>query len=90
MESLIIPNLLMCMFGGYLCICRMKFTSSRTKLPILVRYIMWFTAFVISGISWIWDANPTPLQIFLGACVIADLGLGFNAWKNGVPKYAQS
>lgn len=89
MESLIIPNLFVCLIGGYLCICRMRFISSETKKPIMLRYVMWFTAFAASGLSWLFGFPPSLFQIIMALCVIGDFGLGFKAWRYGPPQYSK-
>lgn len=90
MESLILPNLLICFVGGYLCICRMRFISPATKKPIMIRYVMWLTAFGASGLSWLFGDPPSVFQLILGLCVIGDLALGFSAWRNGAPTYTRA
>jgi len=88
MESkLVIFNLLLCMLGGYLCICRMKSTSHQTKPVIIARYVMWFALLVASGLSWLYGVPANVFQILLGLGVVADLMLGFKAWQRGAPKY---
>lgn len=89
MAELIVLNLLICSFGGYLCICRLRVIGPQTKTPIRVRYVMWFTLFAASGISWLFGIPATLGQIVMALGVIADLALGFNAWKNGQPGYAR-
>ncbi len=89
MAELIVLNLLICSFGGYLCICRLRVIDSKTKTPIRVRYVMWFTLFAASGISWLFDIPASLGQIVMALGVIADLGLGFNAWRRGAPNYTR-
>ena len=91
MESkLVIFNLLVCMLGGYLCICRMKSTSNKTKPVIIARYVMWFSLLCGSGISWLYGHPASLFQIFLGIGVVADLMLGFKAWRHGAPPYTRA
>lgn len=89
MAELIALNLLICLFGGYLCICRLRVIGPDTKTPIRVRYVMWFTLFAASGLSWLFDYPASLGQIVMALGVIADLALGFNAWKKGAPTYTR-
>lgn len=86
-----ITNLLLAVFGMYLCVCRMaKMRGSTTKLTMRWRYTIYFAALLASAIGWT-DTGWSPEwpQILLTAAVVADLVLGFHAWKDGIPDYAR-
>ncbi len=51
---------------------------------------MWFTLFAASGISWLFDIPASLGQIVMALGVIADLGLGFSAWRSGAPSYTRA
>ena len=86
-QLLILGNLLTCLFGAWLCICRMSMMDSRTKRSIRAQYTMWFCLFATSGISWTYDEPATLVQLLMGAAVVAHLLLGIGAWRYGAPTY---
>ncbi len=69
--------------------CRIVHIDRKTKLAIRSRYVMWFLMFAASGFSFIFGVQPGLGQMLFGLAVIADLALGFGAWKNGAPSYTR-
>lgn len=83
-----ILNLLVCLFGGYVCICRMAKMSARaTKLTIRWQYMLWFGLFSASGISWTYDEPANFIQLLMSVSIVTHLLLGVAAWRNGAPAY---
>lgn len=88
--ALILGNLATCLFGGWVCICRMGMMSGPTTKPaVRLQYIMLFLLFVVSGISWLFGDPATWTQWTMGAIVIAHLVTGWGAWKYGAPYYTR-
>lgn len=86
-QLLILANLSICLFGAWMCMCRMAFMDSRTKRTIRVQYAVWFCLFASSALSWTYDDPPTITQLFMGAAVVIHLLLGVGAWRHGAPTY---
>lgn len=83
-------NFLVCAVGAQVCICRMKDMSrSSTKLTIRLQYMLWFSYFCASAISWTYDEPASLTQTIMSACVLAQLMLGFSAWRFGPPSYTR-
>lgn len=92
MESklLIVANLLVCMAGGFMCICRMSMMSlSTTKAEIRWQYVFWFSTFAASGISWTYDEPASFAQLLMSLAIVVHLILGLGAWRNGAPAYTR-
>lgn len=86
--TLSLLNLFVCMFGGYVCICRMaKMSASETKLIIRWQYMLWFGLFSASGISWTYDQPATWIQLLMSGSIVTHLLLGLAAWRHGAPAY---
>ena len=87
-------TILICAFGGYICICRALKMNSRTKLPIQFQCMVWFSMFAAAGISSIIDmvlGAETPVILpFMASGIVAHLLLGVPAWRHGAPDYAQN
>lgn len=83
-------NFFLCLVGGFICVCRLRFIKSSTKRPIRWHYVMWLTMFGMSAMSWwLFGDQPTVGQFLLGTAAVGQLMLGANAWKNGAPAYSQ-
>ena len=81
-------NLLVCLFGGYICICRMgKMSAKETKPVIRAQYTLWMALFVASGLSWLYGYPATPPQTLLSAGIVLWLALGVSAWRFGTPPH---
>lgn len=82
-------NFMLCLVGGFICICRLRFIKSTTKQPIKWHYVMWLTLFGMSAMSWwLFGDPPTFGQFLLGLGGVGQLLLGSSAWKDGAPKYS--
>lgn len=92
MESnalLIVSNLLLALFGGWLCICRMaKMRGSTTKGVIRLQYMMWFAGFAADGGSWLYYQPANIPQLLMTIIIVATLLMGVDAWRERVPDYA--
>lgn len=87
-ELMINLNLLLCLCGGFVAICRMGLmTKSGTKGTVRVIYMLYMMMFATSGISYWWDEPAGIAQILMGACVLCILLMGFGAWRNGAPAH---
>lgn len=84
---LILGNLVVCLVGAWLCVCRMAHMDSKTKLTIRVQYAVWFSLFACSGISWTYDEPASLTQLMMGSAVVVHLILGLGAWRYGAPTY---
>lgn len=84
---LIALNFLLCSVGGFIVVCRLKFISPRTKESIRWHYVMWFTMFSWSGLSWTYGDVPGLSQLGLSAAGVFQLILGSRPWKYGAPDY---
>lgn len=84
---LILGNLIVCLLGAWLCVCRMSMMDSRTKRPIRAQYTTWFCLFAASAISWTYDEPATLTQLLMGCAVVGHLLLGIGAWRYGAPTY---
>lgn len=88
-EQIIIAlNLLACITGGFIVVCRLKFITPRTKESIRWHYVMWFTLFAWSGLSWTYGDIPGWAQLALSCGGLFQLILGSRPWKYGQPDYA--
>lgn len=88
-KVLITLNLLLCMGGAFVCICRMGMMSGRhTKKVVRGQYVSLFMGFLVSGGSyWLFEAPANFAQIMFGAAVVSFLLLGWGVWKDGAPLY---
>ncbi len=87
-KLLVLVNLAVCVFGGWVCICRMGLMQgSKTKKVVRAQYILLFTSMVVSGISWVYGSIPTVAQLFLSAVIVLHLALGWGAWRHGPPQW---
>lgn len=85
---LILANLGICLFGGYVCICRMgKMTGSETKPVIRAQYVLWMSLFVLSGISWTYESPANMAQLLVSSGMVGILALGVGAWRFGTPPH---
>jgi len=85
---LILANLGACLFGIYICLCRMaKMSASETKPIIRAQYTVWVMVFSASGISWIYGYPATPIQILMAAGILAFFALSVGAWRFGAPPH---
>lgn len=86
MESVL--NLFVCALAGIICVCRLgKMDGAKTVMR--VRYLLWLVMLSVSAFSPVWGYEVSPLQVLFALCVLVDLGLGFQAWKNGQPGYVR-
>ena len=84
----IVTNLLICVVGLSICVCRMaQMTAHETKLVIRIQYAIWTGFFTASAISFTYDAPTTITQTFLSFAVVCHLMLGYSAWRVGAPEY---
>lgn len=87
-EFLVLANLLLCLFGGWVCLCRMtKMRGSTTKMIIRLQYAIWTAVFCASGISFLFGEPATWVQLLLGAGIVGHLALGVTVWRFGAPAY---
>lgn len=86
-NSITAVNFVLCLFGGWICVCRMDKMTAATKPAIKFQYELLFTVFVASGISWTYSEPATFGQLLMTAAVVAQLALGFRAWRSGPPDY---
>ena len=89
-ETMTIVNFLLCLFGGFLCVCRMDMmTEEDAKTTIRWQYTIYLGIFVASAIGWA-DTGVPPQwpQVVMTGGLAFNLLLGFDAWKNGLPYYA--
>lgn len=85
---LTIANLVVCLAGGYLCICRLRIMrASMTKKSVRVQYSIWFALFVSSALSFTYGEPPTWTQLVLTAFTLLVLLIGSAAWSAGPPRY---
>ncbi len=93
MESsiLIALNGVACGIGIFICVCRMGLMKGEeTKASVRWQYVVLFTSFVASAISWLWIEPPRPMQIVMGGAMVAYLLMGVDAWKHGeAPHYTR-
>lgn len=83
-----IANLLLSVFGLYLCICRMaKMDGSTTKTTVRWQYAIYFGALTASAIGWTDAGTPQWPQLVMTLAIVVNLSLGFGAWKDGLPDY---
>ena len=86
--TLTLANLVICLIGGYTCICRaIMMSKDDTKLAIRVQYVIWFGLFSASSISWTYGEPASVVQVIMSGAIVAHLLLGLEAWKNGAPAY---
>lgn len=88
-EIAVVMNLFICLIGGWVCVCRMAKMSMGTKRTIRTQYMLWFSLFVASAISWTYDEPANLTQIAMGLVVLTHLVLGASAWRLGPPAYAR-
>lgn len=91
MESklLLLLNLVLCLFGAWVCICRIgAMTGSTTKRTIRIQYVMWLSLLLMSGLSFLFGHHVTKVEIVFAVCVVSHLLIGFPVWRHGPPAYA--
>jgi hypothetical protein len=85
---LIATNLIVCLVGIAMCICRQGYMrKSTTKKIIRAQYSMWTGLFTASAISWTFGEPATVIQLCMSSAVLVHLVLGFEAWRWGAPSY---
>lgn len=71
---LIAINLVVCLGGAYLCICRMmRMSKDDTQLAVRQFYTVFFMLFIASGISFLWEIEVTFLQLAQSGSILVYL-----------------
>ena len=81
-------NLLTCLVGAGLSICRLVKMNSRVKMPLRVLATIQLVLFIASGISYTYDQPASFIQWLMGLGLISYLLLGVAPWKHGPPSCA--
>ncbi len=83
-------NLILCSIPGLICVCRLG-KMDGAKAEIRIRYILWIAMLGTSAVAPSWlGIEVNAMQMLFPICVLADLALGFKAWRNGQPKYVRA
>ena len=89
-NNLVILNLVVALFGGCICVCRMGvMQGGKTKFAVVLQYNILFTALCASALSWAYGDPADVTQTVLTAAIVLHLVLGFPAWKRGAPAYTR-
>jgi membrane-anchored protein YejM (alkaline phosphatase superfamily) len=87
---MVLVNLVICSAGAFMCACRMAHMSEKkTKRPIRVLYIVWFTTLIASALSWTYDEPPGIGQVSMSLAILIHLAMGIGVWRHGPPAYAR-
>jgi hypothetical protein len=89
-KVLVIVNLAICLFGGFVCVCRMGLMRGPlTKPEVRAQYILWFVMFVVSGLSWTFDQAASIAQILMSGLVLVSILTKWKEWRYGAPPHTQ-
>ena len=89
-ELVVILNWIVSSVGGYICMCRMsRMSESETKLQIRIQYMIWFSLFTVSGLSFLFGELATPVQLLMSFAVVAHLLIGIPVWRWETPAYTK-
>jgi hypothetical protein len=87
-QMMVLLNLVTCLAGSYLCVCRMTHMNSHVKLPIRLGVTLQFALFAASGLSYTYNEPASFIQWMMGFGLICILLLGYGSWRHGAPAYA--
>ena len=85
---LVFANLITCMAGVVLCVCRMGKMTKAVKPAIRYQYNLMLPVLIASAFSWIYGQPATLVQLAMSAAMTVPLLIGVVAWKYGAPSYA--